>query len=328
MKLVATVDAEGYTICHDMTQIIPDIIKDVRFKKGHIIQKEDIPILLSMGKENIYVWEKDDAVYHEDEAAKVLRDFFIGNNMHSTTPKEGKIEFISDIDGLFTVDIPRLNKINDIDEIILSTRYTNTWIHKDDKLAATKIIPLFIKKTKLEYLGEIYENRKPIIDVKPFVLKTAGLIITGNEIKKGVIEDKFSSVIKEKLACYGIEVREIVYPGDDADAITQSALQMKEAGIELIICTGGMSVDPDDRTPGAIKNTGVNIISYGAPVLPGAMFLLGYFDDGTPIMGLPGGVVVSKVSVVDLVLPRIAARIFISRKDLKTLGHGGLCSCL
>ncbi|OCA98692.1 molybdopterin-binding protein [Clostridium beijerinckii] len=328
MKLVTTVDAEGYTICHDMTQIIPDIIKDVRFKKGHIIQKEDIPILLSMGKENIYVWEKDDAVYHEDEAAKVLRDFFIGNNMHSTTPKEGKIEFISDIDGLFTVDIPRLNKINDIDEIILSTRYTNTWIHKDDKLAATKIIPLFIKKTKLEYLGEIYENGKPIIDVKPFVLKTAGLIITGNEIKKGVIEDKFSSVIKEKLACYGIEVREIVYPGDDADAITQSALQMKEAGIELIICTGGMSVDPDDRTPGAIKNTGANIISYGAPVLPGAMFLLGYFDDGTPIMGLPGGVVVSKVSVVDLVLPRIAARISISRKDLKTLGHGGLCSCL
>ncbi|MBE6089125.1 MAG: molybdopterin-binding protein [Clostridium beijerinckii] len=327
MKLVATVDSEGYTICHDMTQIIPDIIKDVRFKKGHIILKEDIPILLSMGKENIYVWEKDDAVYHEDEAAKVLRDFCIGNNMHANTPKEGKIEFISDIDGLFTVDIPRLNEVNDIDEIILSTRYTNTWVHKDDKLAATKIIPLFIKKTKMEYLGEIYENGKPIIDVKPFVLKTAGLIITGNEIKKGVIEDKFSSVIKEKLACYGIEVKEIVYPGDDADTITQSALQMKEAGIELIICTGGMSVDPDDRTPGAIKNTGANIISYGAPVLPGAMFLLGYFDDDTPIMGLPGGVVISKVSIVDVVLPRIAVGVPISRKDLKTLGHGGLCSC-
>ncbi len=324
MKLIDTKDAVGHVLCHDLTQIIPGVTKDARFRKGHIVAPEDIPVLLSMGKEHLYVWEKMPGMLHEDEAAERLRALCQNGHMHPTPVKEGKIELIADCDGLFRVDVERLNALNDVEELMIATRHTNTAVHKGDKLAGTRIIPLVIQEEILR-AAEARAGKEPLLSLTPWKLKTCGLITTGGEVAKGLIQDAFTSVIVDKLAAYGISVTEHCLPGDDRAAITAAALDFHAKGVDLVLCTGGMSVDPDDRTPGAIKDTGAEIISYGAPVLPGAMFLLAYFADGTPILGLPGCVMYAKATIFDLVLPRIAAGVPISRQELKALGHGGLC---
>ncbi|WP_186564958.1 molybdopterin-binding protein [Lawsonibacter celer] len=324
MKLIDTRQAVGHVLCHDLTQIIPGVTKDARFRKGHVVAPEDIPVLLSMGKEHLYVWERLPGMLHEDEAAERLRALCQGAHMHPTEVKEGKIELIADCDGLFRVDVDRLNAVNDDDQLMIATRHTNTAVRKGDKLAGTRIIPLVIEEARLA-AAEAQVGPEPLLSLTPWKLKTCGLITTGGEVAGGLIEDAFTPVIIQKLAAYGIEVVERCLPGDDRGAITTAALDYRDRGLDLILCTGGMSVDPDDRTPGAIRDTGAEIVSYGAPVLPGAMFLLGYFENGTPILGLPGCVMYAKATIFDLALPRIAAGVRISRADVKGMGHGGLC---
>ncbi|MEA4932303.1 MAG: molybdopterin-binding protein [Lawsonibacter sp.] len=324
MKLIETKNAVGHVLCHDLTQIIPGVTKDARFRKGHIVAPEDIRVLLSMGKEHLYVWEKIPGTLHENEAAQRLLALCRNEHMRPTPVKEGKIELIAQCDGLFQVDVNRLNVINDEDEIIIATRHTNTVVHQGDKLAGTRIIPLVIEESKLKAV-EDQVGKAPILTLLPWKLKTCGLITTGGEVASGLIQDAFTPVILQKLAQYGIQVVLHCLPGDDRAAIAAAVLDCLEQGVDLILCTGGMSVDPDDRTPGAIQDTGANIVSYGAPVLPGAMFLLGYFETGTPVLGLPGCVMYAKATIFDLVLPRIAAGIPVSRSELKRMGHGGLC---
>ena len=324
MKLIDTRDAAGHVLCHDLTQIIPGTFKGPRFRKGHIVAPEDIPILLSMGKEHLYVWEKTPDMLHEDEAAERLRLLCQNEHMHPTPVKEGKIELIADCDGLFRVDVPRLNAVNDVEELMIATRHTDTAVRKGDKLAGTRVIPLVIQEEILR-TAEERAGKAPLLSLIPWKLRTCGLIITGSEVAKGLIQDAFTPVIVDKLAAYGITVTEHCLPGDDRAAITAAALDYHAKGVDLVLCTGGMSVDPDDRTPGAIKDTGAEIVSYGAPVLPGAMFLLGYFSDGVPILGLPGCVMYAKATIFDLLLPRIAAGVRISRSEIKAMGHGGLC---
>lgn len=324
MKLIKTEDAVGQVLCHDITQIIKGVTKDARFRKGHVVTEEDIPVLLSIGKDNLYVWEKDDTMYHENEAAEILRDVCINENMRASEIKEGKIELTAECDGLFQVDVERLNEINDINQVMIATRHTNSPVKAGDKLLGTRVIPLVIKKEKMELVKE-KAGETPLCRLLPYRKMRAGIITTGNEVFYGRIQDTFTPVVVEKLKTYGIEVSEHVILGDDKEKITETILKMKEQGCELIITTGGMSVDPDDQTPGAIKATGAEVISYGAPVLPGAMFCLAYFEDGTTVMGLPGCVMYAKATIFDLVLPRVAAGIRVRRRDLTTLGHGGLC---
>ena len=327
MKLVKTIDAVGHVLCHDMTQIIPGVTKDARFRKGHVVTTEDIPVLLCMGKESLYVWEKSEGMLHEDEAAERLRALCQSDGMRASAPKEGKIELTAEFDGLFRVDVERLEAVNSLDEIMIATRHGNTPVREGDKLAGMRVIPLVIAEDQLRE-AETVCGDKPLLELLPYRLKTAGLVTTGNEVAKGLIEDAFTPVIIRKLQRFGIEVTHHCTPGDDMDAITQAVLDYHAAGVDMVLCTGGMSVDPDDRTPGAIKATGCEIVTYGAPVLPGAMFLLGYFDDGMPVMGLPGCVMYAKTTIFDLMLPRIAAGVRVTKRDLKKLGHGGLClSC-
>ncbi len=325
MKLIDTKDAVGHVLCHDMTQIIRGVTKDARFRKGHIVTPEDIPVLLSMGKEHIYVWERTEGVLHEDEAAQRLVAVCQNEHMTASPVKEGKIELSAACDGLFRVDVERLYQLNAQDDIMIATRHTNSVVHKGDKLAGTRIIPLVIPEARLDQVLS-RAGSGPILELLPFQLKTCGLVTTGSEVSKGRIQDTFTPVIVDKLAAFGIQVTEHHLPGDDMEAITAAVLDCKAKGVDLILCTGGMSVDPDDRTPGAIKATGARIVSYGAPALPGAMFLLGYFDDcGTPVMGLPGCVMYAKATIFDLILPRVAAGVPVTRQDLAMLGHGGLC---
>ena len=244
--------------------------------------------------------------------------------MEPTPVKEGKIELKASCDGLFTIDVERLNEINDIDQVMIASRHTNTPVRKGEKLLGTRVIPLVIKKEKMELVKE-KAGENPLCALHPYVLKRAGIVTTGNEVFYGRINDTFTPVVVDKLNQYGIEVTDHKIVNDDMDNIKNAILELKEKGCEIIITTGGMSVDPDDKTPGAIKQTGANVVSYGAPVLPGAMFCLAYFEDGTPVLGLPGCVMYAKSTIFDLMLPRVAAKVPVTKKDITVLGHGGLC---
>ena len=327
MKLVKTEDAVGQVLCHDITQIIKGVTKDAVFRKGHVVKEEDIPVLLSVGKEHLYIWEKEEGMLHENEAAETLRKICQGSNMHPTDVKEGKIELIADIDGVLKIDVEKLNRINSLGEIMIASRHGNFPIKKGDKIAGTRVIPLVIHEDKMKAAEEIGGD-EPIFQVRPYEKKKVGIVTTGSEVFKGRIQDTFTPVIREKIAEYGIEEAEHILCDDDHVKITEAIMEMIARGCNMVICTGGMSVDPDDRTPLAIKNTGAEIVTYGAPVLPGAMFMLAYYDGAIPVMGLPGCVMYAKRTIFDLVLPRIMTGEKLKAKDLNLLGQGGLClSC-
>lgn len=327
MKLIKTEDAVGQVLCHDITQIIKGVTKGAVFQKGHIIREEDIPVLLSVGKENIYIWENNENMLHENDAADILREICQGEHMRATKPKEGKIELIAEEDGLLMVDIEHLRAVNSLGEMMIATRSSGFLVKKGDRLCGTRIIPLVIEKEKMEAARRAAGD-KPLLQLLPLKPKKFGVIATGSEVYYGRIQDTFTPVLQEKLGEYGCEMIAHEILNDDHEQITAAIRRMLDAGCELVLCTGGMSVDPDDKTPLAIKNSGANIISYGAPVLPGAMFLVSYMEDGRPVCGLPGCVMYSKRTVFDLALPRLLADVPITAEWLAGLGNGGFClSC-
>ena len=324
MKLIRTQDAVGQVLCHDITQIIPGRFKGPVFRKGHIVQPQDIPVLLSVGKEHLYVWENDETMLHENEAAEILRRLCQNENMEASEAKEGKIELTAACDGLFLVDTARLRALNAMGDLMIATRPGGFVVRKGDKLCGTRVIPLVIQKERMEQARALAGDT-PLLRLVPLKQKKFGVVTTGSEVKNGLIEDKFTPILQRKLAEFGCEMVCHACPGDEADAITGEVLRMLDAGCEMVFCTGGMSVDPDDRTPLAIKNTGARIVSYGAPVLPGAMFMLGYLPDGRPVCGLPGCVMYAKRTIFDLVLPRLLADVPVTADWLAGLGVGGLC---
>ncbi len=324
MKLIKTEDAVGYVLPHDITQIIIGEKKGPVFKKGHVITKEDIPVLLSVGKDQIYVLDNDESMMHENDAAYVLQRMCGSKNMTFSEPSEGKIELFADIDGLFLVDEKRLNQVNSFGEMMIAARPSGFVVKKGDKLAGTRIIPLLIKKEKMEQVQKLV-GKEPILRVVPLKKKKYGLVTTGNEVFYGRIKDTFTPVLQAKLKQFGCEMVEHVILNDDDKKITAAIQDMLSKGVDMVLCTGGMSVDPDDRTPLAIRNSGAKIVSYGSPVLPGAMFLVSYTDDGRPVLGLPGCIMYAKRTVFDLVLPRILADEPVTKEYLASLGNGGLC---
>lgn len=324
MKLMRTEDAVGQVLCHDITQIIRGVTKDAVFRKGHVIREEDIPVLLSVGKDHIYIWEKDASKLHEDEAAEVLRQICQGEGMEASAPKEGKIELTARYDGLLQVDVEGLRRVNALGEMMIATRASGFPVKRGEKLCGMRVIPLVIEKEKLERARQT-AGSKPLLKLLPLRPKTYGLVTTGNEVFHGRIPDTFTPVIQEKLEEYGCTMAAHVVLDDDQEKITAAIRDMLEAGCEMVLCTGGMSVDPDDRTPAAIRAAGVEVVSYGAPVLPGAMFLMAYTGDGRPVCGLPGCVMYARRTIFDLVLPRLLADVPVTADWLAGLGHGGLC---
>lgn len=327
MKQIKTVDAVGHMLCHDITQIIKDVTKDVVFKKGHIIREEDIPVLLSVGKENLYVWEKKEGMLHENEAAEILYNICKNEYMMPSPVKEGKIEVIADADGLFKLDVERLYKINSLGEMMIATRHGNTIVKKGDKLAGTRVIPLIIEEEKMIKAQEIGEGI-PLMSIMPFKHKKVGIVTTGSEVFHGRIKDTFGPVVIGKFNEFDTEILGQTIVDDNKEEITAAVITYIENGADIVVCTGGMSVDPDDCTPGAIKDTGAEIITYGAPVLPGAMLLVSYYDYNgkkIPIIGLPGCVMYAKRTIFDLILPRIMADERLNKSDIDKLGQGGLC---
>ncbi|WP_296768706.1 molybdopterin-binding protein [Selenomonas sp.] len=328
MKEMRTEEAVGQILCHDLTQIIKGVTKDARFRKGHVITQEDVPVLLSMGKDHIYVWENDESMLHENDAAEILRQLCQNEYMTASAPKEGKIELTATVDGIFQVDESRFDDVNELDDVTIATLPQNMPVKAGQKLAGMRVIPLVIKKDKMEQVKQVAGD-KPLLRIRPYRqhLKV-GVVTTGTEVFLGRIEDTFTPVIASKLKAFGLQIDEHRLSDDVAEHTQKHIEDLIASGMDMVICTGGMSVDPDDRTPAAIRDAGADIVTYGSPTLPGAMFLLGYVQkDGReiPVMGLPGCVMYAGRTIFDLILPRVITGEKLTRREIRHFGIGGLC---
>lgn len=324
MKLMKTEDAVGQILCHDITQIIKGVTKDAVFRKGHVIREEDIPVLLSVGKDHIYIWENNENMLHENDAAEILYDICKNDHMRPSGIKEGKIELIAECDGVLKIDRKKLVAINSLGEMMIASRHGDFPVKAGDKIAGTRIIPLVIEKEKMERAREVSAGG-PVFTILPYQKKKVGIVTTGNEVFYGRIQDTFTPVIEEKLSDYDVQIIGHECSDDNHENISACIRKLLENGADMIICTGGMSVDPDDKTPAAIRSVASRVVTYGAPVLPGAMFLLAYYGEDIPVMGLPGCVMYAKKTIFDLVLPRIMAGEILTKEDFDILGEGGLC---
>ncbi|SDE74397.1 molybdopterin-binding protein [Sporomusa acidovorans] len=324
LKKVRIQDAVGMVLGHDMTKIVPGEYKGPAFKKGHIIQKEDIPHLLNIGKEHIYLFELGEGQLHENEAAERLAAAVGGTNTFFKEPSEGKVQIVAKQAGLLKVNREAVTKINSVNYIVLSTLHSNLLVKKDEPLAGVKAIPLIVDRQLVEAAEKIAGEYQDIVAVKPLQSLKTGIITTGNEVFYGRIQDRFGPVLQEKIATYQAVFSGITFQPDNAEKISQAIMDYVHDGVEIIIVTGGMSVDPDDVTPDAIRATGAEVITYGTPVLPGAMFMLAYLDK-IAILGLPACGMFSKITVLDLVFPRILAGERLTKQDFAEMGYGGLC---
>ncbi|MDW7674400.1 MAG: molybdopterin-binding protein [Bacillota bacterium] len=324
MIKVRTTEAVGMILCHDITRIVPGEFKGRAFKKGHQIKEEDVEELLKLGKEHIFAWEQQDGVIHENDAAERIAKAIIGDNLSLTEPNQGKISLIAKISGLLKVNIDLLTQANSIDQIAIATLHNNRIVKTGDIVAGTRVIPLVIDEAKIETVEKLCHNNSSLLQVLPMKKLQVGMVTTGNEVFSGRIKDAFGPAVRKKLEQYDCSLLKQVFTPDDQKIITDEIIKLIEEGAELVVVTGGMSVDPDDNTPAAVKATGAEIITYGTPVLPGSMLLLAYYGK-VPIVGLPGCVMYAKTTVFDLILPRILAEELLTKRDIALLGHGGLC---
>ena len=324
MKQIKVNDAIGMVLAHDHTQIIKDKFKGVRFPKGYIICQEDIPVLLEMGKETVFVFEIEPGMIHEDDAAAILRDICMGQNLRAGSPHEGKIDLFAECDGLLEIDTEKLFHLNFAELIVISSQLNNIPVKAGEKVAAMRVVPLLIEESRLSSLQK--EVSSPVFNILPYMEMSAAIFVTGSEILHSRIKDTFSPVVLERLSKFPVSTKIVRMVGDEFETIKDAIIEAHQAGIDLIFCTGGMSVDPDDHTPGAIRASGAQIVTYGTPVFPGAMFMFANFDDGSVVMGLPGGVMFANRSILDLVLPRVIAGQRLTKTDFANMAIGGLLS--
>ena len=324
LKRIKVEKAVGMALAHDVTRIVPGEFKGVGFRKGHIIREEDITDLLKIGKRSVYVLEVGPNNLHEDDAALRIAKAVSGPGLSWSEPREGKISFLSCANGIVKVNTKALLRINSMENIIVSTLKNNFPCSQDSAVGATRIIPLTIHRRKIEKLETIAKQHRPVISVLPYRRLKVGAVVTGSEVYSGLVDDGFDQYVGTKIKDFGSEIVQKIVAPDDAATIAQAIRNLKDLGCELIITTGGLSVDPDDVTRTGIKQSGARIIVYGSPILPGAMFLYAVLDSSI-ILGLPACVYYHHATVFDIMLPRVLAGDSITRKDVAALGHGGFC---
>ena len=323
-KRIKVEDAVGLKLAHDHTRIIPGKFKGVGFRRGHVVRKCDIAKLLDLGKKEVYILTLSPGEVHEEDAAQRTARAVAGRNLKLGLPREGKVEFIAKTFGLLKINIVALEKINRIGAVILSTRHNNSVVHAGDVVAGTRIIPLFIRESKVARAEEIGSRLGPVIEVVPIRPKSVGVLVTGSEIIEGRIQDRSAGIVTGKVETLGSKVTRRALVTDDPDLIAAEIGRMKKAGCQVIVTTGGLSVDPDDVTLEGIRRSGAEVVFYGTPVLPGAMFVYARLGK-TVILGAPACVVHDPVTVLDVILPRVLADDPVSAADVAPLGHGGLC---
>lgn len=321
MKLVRVEEAVGMALCHDMTRIVPGASKGPQFQKGHIIRAEDIPLLLSMGKEHIYVLEVQPGMVHEEEAAQRIARAVAGSGLEQTAPREGKVDLVAAHDGLLRIDAQRLLRLNTIEDVQMATLPDLYPVAAGKRVAGTRVVPLLVPDAVVRQ-AEGLGAEGPVLQVKPYRPRPAAVIVTGSEVYKGRIADAFGPVVQKKMQRFGCQVVYTAKAPDDKETIAGHITAAVAAGAELVCCCGGMSVDPDDATPGAIRRSGAQVVSYGTPVLPGSMLLLAYLQ-GRAVLGLPGAVMHDPITCFDLILCRLLADETLTRHDIAAMGLGG-----
>lgn len=317
--------AVGMTLAHDLTKIVPGEFKGRIFAKGHVIREEDIPVLLDIGKRHIYVLEMADDELHENDAAKMMADALGGANVYQAPVHEGKIVLKAARPGMLWVDAKRVTAMNMIDDISITTKVPYTHIDEGTSVAGIKPIPLVIEKKKVQAVEEIARESvggTGIIDILPYKPQKIVLITTGSEIASGRVVDKSGPVLCEKFRKLGFDVDTQLFFSDEMEEISSAIAKASDEGATLICVTGGMSVDPDDRSPGAIKKAATHVVTYGVPLLPGSMMMLAYRNQ-TAIFGLPGAIIYDPVTSFDILLPRVLAGVAVTKKDIAPLGVGG-----
>ena len=325
LKKIRVEDAVGTKLAHDITEIRPGEFKGPAFRKGHEVCNDDICHLQKIGKNQLYLIDLDDDEIHENKAAAILAAGLAGKGIDwLDNPREGKIELCAAADGLLKVDAAALAAFNMVDEVMCATLHSNTLIRKGELVAATRAIPLVMKRTPIERAAAIASQNGGVVSVRPLHQVNVGLVVTGNEVFHGLIEDKFAPILTAKVEALGSRVAGIAFSPDDTDQIRAAIQKHIDAGCKLILLSGGMSVDPDDVTRLAIRQAGADAVYYGAAVLPGAMFLTAYIDD-IPLLGVPACGLHHRVTVLDLVLPRILSGERVGKNELAFLGLGGLC---
>jgi molybdenum cofactor synthesis domain-containing protein len=324
MKKIPVEKAVGMILCHDITQIIPGEFKGRAFKKGHIIQREDVEKLLELGKEQIYVWEPKAGEIHEDEAALRIARAVSGENIDYDEPKEGKSTLKSKERGLLKINSKLLYKINSIEDISVASLPQNFIVERDQKLAGVRIIPLTTEEENLIQIEELCQGGEKVFEIKKYKELKVAIITTGNEIYKKRIQDKFGLVIRKKLEFFKAQYLGQTFCPDNIEEIKKEILHYKQQDANLIILTGGMSVDPDDLTPGAIRESGAKVVTYGAPVQPGNMFMMAYLGN-TVLLGVPACAMYYRTTILDVVLPRIFVGEIITKEDFVKMGEGGFC---
>lgn len=326
IQVVNIEEAVGYPLAHDITEIRAGEFKGPAFLKGHMLTCRDLDHLRRLGKDHLYILKPEESEMHEDEAAKAIANALCGDGVFwDEEPREGKIALKASRDGLLTVDVDALTRFNEIGEVMCATRHTNTIMKKGDQVAATRAIPLLIAgRIVNRAVATAKESKEGVLQVKPMMAARAGVMITGSEVYHGRIEDRFEPIIRKKVSALGGEVMDVVFLPDDDTMIADAAVKLVDQGANVIITTGGMSVDPDDRTRFGLKRAGAEDMVYGTPVLPGAMFMVAYLKN-VPVLGIPACGLFASVTMFDLIYPRVLAGNRITRKDIAATGHGGLC---
>ena len=325
LKTIKLKDAVGIRLAHDITEVRPGEFKGAAFHKGHTICDEDLCHLQRLGKNHLYVIDLAEDEIHENEAAAIIAKALSGEGIvWRDEPREGKIEMLAGQDGLLLVDSAALADFNMFEEVMCATLHNHTLVKKGEQVAATRSIPLVMKRASIERAEAVACRNGSVLKVKPLHRAGAGLIITGNEVYHGLIEDRFASVLTEKLKALGSEVIALDFVPDAAEMIARVIRSDLEKGCDLLLLSGGMSVDPDDVTRHGIKLAGATELYYGASVLPGAMFLTAYLGN-VPLLGVPACGLHYRTTTLDLVIPRILAGERVGLKELALLGHGGLC---
>ncbi len=325
-RTIPVEDAVGMILPHDMTEIIPDMRKGPAFKKGHVVRQEDIERLKSMGKNRIYVLHVAEDQMHEDQAALAMAPAFAGQGIvYDQSPSEGKITMKAAHDGLFVVRKQALQAVNMLGDVMMATLHTDTPVRRGDVVAGLRAIPLVIEKATVDRAVGTALQAGHLVEVVPYQITRAAIVVTGQEVYEGRVKDAFEPIISKKLKKFGIDICYSTVAPDNIEKIRNHILAGIKSGAELVICTGGMSVDPDDITRTAISEAGATDVVYGSPVLPGAMFLAGYIDGKLPVLGIPACGMYYKTTIFDLILPMVLAGIRVNREKIASLGHGGLC---
>ena len=321
-ETIKTENSVGHLLAHDITRIVQGESKGPLFRKGHRIEPEDVDKLLDVGKNNIYILTLEEGDVHEDDAGRRLGAAISGPGTYCVEPKESRVNLFAEYDGLLRIDTDAVYRINDLEHSLCATIPVNSIVRKDQMVAATKVVPLVVSEEDVAAVEEI-GRAGAVVSVRPFRKKKVACVITGSEVYHHRVDDAFAPVIRSKVSAYGSELSDIAYAPDDSEMITAAILEAKEKGAELIVVTGGMSVDPDDLTPGAILATGARLVKQGSPVLPGAMFLVAYLED-VPVLGVPAAGMYFKNTMFDRMLPMVFADVEIQRSDIVAMGVGGL----